>query len=279
MRTDFIPNNIEFWVLNWKRKNLINDIMRSWLVSFPFNCVNLISNHSSITEDCIDRDIKPKVKVWRNVLRHDAAVGPITRNMNEAHLHTFLAGKKYCLVIRDDMLAIPGWHECIINSNYDYYSGPQGGQIQLTTLDGFRTFGWWDERYSTNTHFELDHISRTLHKCLYENAKASLMDIHWWEPNPQYTVGTNLVWNDVGLTRFVKRIDHGLLPQHGPKGAKFDALATAWQKQKWHGCYDGKQPGYQTSIKGVHEGPSVDEINWYPWLDLNDLSTCPVAIT
>ena len=66
MRNDFVPENIEIWIDNWKRKEIINTVVNSWLDSFPFEKINIVTNHSSVTIDDFDEKIKDKIKIWNN---------------------------------------------------------------------------------------------------------------------------------------------------------------------------------------------------------------------
>lgn len=282
MNHDFIPDNVELWIVNWKRKEALNQTLRSWLSSgfdFREKTIKVVSNHSSITQESIDQDLQPMVEVRRNVMRHDNSLGPTSRNYNEAYVHTFLTGtKKWCMCAHDNMNIKSGWSDAIKDSNYDLYIAPQGDQIHVVSLEGLRTFGWWDERYSSNGHHELDYLSRALHRCLNnKQAKASLVDIHWWENNSRYTVGNRLNYNDIGLSDFWERMDKSSIPQSGSKGFKFDVLCDSWQTKKW-GTSKASEQGYQTTIKGVERGPLVEEHNWYCWLDLADLTVASVGI-
>jgi hypothetical protein len=272
MNTDFIPDNVDIWILNWKRPSELNQTIREWLNSFNFNIINVMVNHSSIDEKSIDSDLISKVKLWKNVMRNDNSLGPLARSINESYVHTFLSGKKYCICAHDGMNIKPGWDELIKNSNFDLYFAPQGDQIHIITLDGLKKFGWWDERYASNGNHELDYISRALRKCLFEGGKASLVDIHHWEPNLKYTKGTNLSYNDVGLSNYWKRMNLQKTPQLGPKGNYFQNSCDKWQYIKW-GCNSPHINGYQTTIKGIIDGPIIkEEIDWYPWLNLNNLT-------
>ena len=39
---DLTPENVELWIDNYKRPDVINDTIRSWLDSFDFKIVNII---------------------------------------------------------------------------------------------------------------------------------------------------------------------------------------------------------------------------------------------
>ena len=283
MNGDFSPATVELWISNWKRPQQLNESIRSWLNSFEFNTVNVIINHSSVTQANIAPDLKNRVKVWNNVLRHDQSVGPQAELYNKAYVQTFLGNKKYCLCAHDNILVKKGWDEIIKNTNYDLYVAPQGDQVHLITLNGLKTFGWWDQRYGTNGHFELDYISRALHKSYTQKRNnASLVDMHGWESHPDYAPPRNwwngtpveapwgrLHYNSVGLENYWQRMSHAGAPQNSSHQEIYDKLA--WQKQKWHGASSHWAPGYQTTIKGVTEGATEPEVNWYPWLDLDNL--------
>lgn len=281
-RTDFTPDNVELWISNWKRKELMDGFAREWLNTFDFERVNIITNHSSVTIDDFADDIKPRIKIWNNVMRHDYAIGPMVENYNQAYVHTFLAGKKYCITAHDNMIIKSGWVDIIQQTDYDLYIAPQGDQVCLITLEGLRTFGWWDERYATNGNHELDYSVRVLRKDIGQN-KASIVDYHGWhdwptEPtfngtniknpvcrigHPEYGNGfPYLRWNDVGLDKYWTRASKSHVPQCGPKTQKFEKLS--WNDKKWN----GRAPN---AFENFINGPAEDEIDWYPWLDINSL--------
>jgi hypothetical protein len=281
MRKDFTPDNVELWISNWKRKDLIDNVVRQWLNSFEFERVNIITNHSSVTIDDIQSDIRPHVKIWNNIMRHDYAIGPMVENYNQSYVHTFLSGKKYCITAHDNMIIKSGWDDIIKRSDYDLYMAPQGDQVVLMTLNGLRFFKWWDERYATNGNHELDYSVRVLRKDLGYN-KASIVDYHAWHNWPEKIqfgdeildpicrkghpeFGDNfpyLRWNDVGLDKYWVRAPKNLVPQCGAKTQKFEKLT--WNDKKWR----NQAPNlFENFIKG----PTEEEIDWYPWLDINSL--------
>ena len=269
MRKDFIPKNVDLWISNWKRPEALNRTIRSWLTSFNFEVVNVVANHSSITMSSIDKDLKSKVKIWPNMLRHDKAIGPQAVLYNQMYLHTFLAGKNYCIHAHDNMEINPDWVQKVVDTDYDLYIGPQGDQVVLMTKQGLKTFGWWDQRYSTNGHHELDYISRALHKSKIKGiGKASLCDLH-----PHWNLDGNgrrtLSYNPVGLETSWSRMSHGAAPQVSSHQVIYDRLG--WQKEKWAGASFPWIDGYQTSYKGITQGSDKPEIDWYPWLDLENL--------
>jgi hypothetical protein len=282
MRTDFTPDNVELWISNWKRKELISDFARQWLDSFDFERVNIITNHSSVIIDDFAEDIKPRIKIWNNVMRHDYAIGPMVENYNQAYVHTFLSGKKYCITAHDNMFVKKGWDDIIKQTNYELYTAPQGDQVCLMTLDGLRTFGWWDERYATNGNHELDYLSRALRMDLGHN-KASFVDYHAWHEwpeaiqieegdvvspicrngHPEFGDGfPYLRWNDVGLDKYWVRANKHEVPQTGPKKDSFSRLS--WSDRKWR----GEAPN---TFRSFVEGPTEEEIDWYPWLNIDSL--------
>lgn len=295
MRTDFTPDNVELWISNWKRKDQIDFFVRQWLDSFDFEYVNVIVNHSSVTEEDFGLDIRPFVRVWNNVMRHDDAIGPMTENYNQAYVHTFLSGKKYCICAHDNMEIEQGWDDIIRHTDYDLYTAPQGDQIHVITLDGLRHYGWWDERYATNGNHELDYIVRALRRDLLTgDHRSSLVDWHGWPDWPTGTIELmtedgyqlsidspiikgnpyipslpTLSHNSVGLESYWKRANKNDVPQTGPKTPQFRELK--WNNKKW----GGDPQRFESFVSG----PTYEEIDWYPWLDLETLTTDRCAIT
>jgi len=273
-RTDFTPDNIELWICNYQRGDVIDKFTRQWLNSFDFERVNVITNHSSVTIDNFADDIKPKIKIWNNVMRHDDAIGPIVQNFNQAYVHTFLSGKQYCICSHDNMLVKSGWDSVIKETDYDFYSAPQGDQIHLMSRKGFDTFGWWDERYATNGNHELDYIVRAIRKDIGRN-RASIVDYHGWHGwptdakfhgtdiespicrigHPQFGNGfPYLRWNDVGLDKYWQRENRGNLPEWLPG-------KSTWNDRKWNHLPPN-------DFNNFISGPNQEEIDWYPWSKL-----------
>lgn len=276
MNKDFEPGNVKLWITNWGRKFVINDAVRQWLNTFDFEDVNIIVNKSGTTIEDFDQDLRSKVKLWPNVLRHDRAFGPMTKDINSAYIHTFLEGKKYCMFSHDNMLIRPGWDKIIKDTNYLFYLAPQGDQIHIMSLDGLRRFGWWDERYSTVTNFELDYIARAL-KISFINGEnnASLVDYHSWEddrlPNERKKFHyKNLNHNSVGLENFWERKSIHQVPKTEVyRRPEFTCIP--WHDKKWGPDF----PSYEV----LKRGPLEEEVEWYPWLHLDTLTTPDCGIT
>jgi len=289
MRTDFTPDNVELWISNWKRKELIDSVVREWLDSFDFERVNVIANHSSVTIEDFGRDIVSKIVMYDNVMRHDNAIGPMNENYNQAYVHTFLGGKRYCICAHDNMYIDSGWVDIVKNTDYDLYMAPQGDQIHIITLEGLQTYGWWDERYATNGNHELDYIVRALRVDILGGVnKSSMVDYHGWhgwpldkidletedgslfladspivtEGHPEFGGFPYLKHNSVGLENVWRRMDKGSVPQTGPKTDKFVNLD--WNDRKWRGMAPNV---YNNFVEGAAE----DEVDWYPWLDVQTL--------
>ena len=272
MRNDFTPDNIELWIDNWKRKEVINIVARSWIDSFPFQKINFVVNHSSVSIDDFDKDLRPKIKIWDNCLRHDSSRGPITKNINQAYVQTFLSGKKYCMYAHDSYYARKGWDNCIKNTDYLFYSAPQGDGFHIITLEGLRRYGWWDERYATMGWHEIDYLARIIRKDLIEKTnKSSIVDIHelWPKEFDFVTNNHTLFYNSCGLEDHIIRFSKKSVRQIGPKSkSKFDKSSDQWHNKKWKNGFSRK-----ATILSINEGPLEDEVNWYPWLDLKNLET------
>lgn len=269
MRNDFVPENVELWVDNWKRKEIINVVASSWLNTFDFKRINFITNHSSITIDDFDNSLKNKIKIWNNCLRHDLSRGPITRNINQSYVHTFLSSKKYCIVAHDSYYAEKGWDEIIKNTNYDFYSAPQGDGFHIMTLEGLKKYGWWDERYATMGWHEIDYLARVLITDKKNNYNsASIVDIHEiWGNLQDITKNNCLFYNDCGLQKYIKRFDKHKIVQIGNrKNNNFDNKGNKWHNKKWKFNF---LP--HTTVMNLDHGPVEEEIDWYPWLDINSL--------
>jgi hypothetical protein len=71
-----------------------------------------------------------------------------------------------------------------------------------------------------------------------------------------------LRWNDVGLDKYWTRASKHVVPQCGAKTQKFEKLT--WNDRKWR----GQSPN---TFENFVNGPTEEEIDWYPWLDINSL--------
>ena len=268
MRTDFTPENVEIWIDNWKRKEVVNVVAKSWLNSFPFERINFIINHSSVTIEDFEQSIRPKIKIWNNVLRHDLSRGPITKNINQSYIHTFLSNKKYCIVAHDSYYALKGWDEIIKNTNYDFYSAPQGDGFHIMTLSGLKKYGWWDERYATTGWHEIDFLARVLRTdTIKKYNSASIIDIHELWNADSYSINNKLFYNDCGLQDYIKRFDKDKIIQIGPrKNGIFNEKGERWHLKKWPFPFSP-----QTTNMNLQIGPTEEEIEWYPWLDIENI--------
>lgn len=275
MRIDFTPDNVEIWIDNWKRKEVINFIAKSWLDSFPFEKINFIVNHSSVTIEDFDLELRSKIKIWNNVMRHDLSRGPITRNINQSYIHTFLAKKKYCIFAHDSYYALKGWDEIIKNTNYDFYSSPQGDGFHVMLLDGLKKYGWWDERYSSLGWHEIDFLTRVLRADIGKNYNsASIVDIHEiWGNLGAFTNRNCLYYNDCNLQQYIKRFEKNKIVQLGAsKNSYFDFNSKKWHYKKWKFAFSP-----ESTFLNIQNGPMEDEIDWYPWLNLNELDVDATA--
>ena len=281
MRTDFTPDNVDLWIDNWKRKEVVGSVItKSWLETYPFETANIIVNHSSVTMEDFPEEIRHRVTLWPNVMRHDTARGPINRNINQAYVHTFLSGKKYCVVAHDSYYAKPGWEIPILTSDYDLYIAPQGEGWHLQTLDGLKTFGWWDERYATMGWHEIDYIARAFRKSfILKEGKASIVDKHGLWP-VQFPFVNNrtraMYYNTVGLEDYVLRLPKETHPQIGTRATEeFTKRAEEWHFRKWTHPFDhhNLEQLERNVMYNLTNGPRESEIDWYPWLDLDCLKS------
>jgi hypothetical protein len=250
MNSDFSKKTFDLWIDNYKRPREINLTCRSWLESEDIDTVNVIVNHSSVNIDTFDDDLKPKVKLWPNVMRHDLSRGPITRNINQAYIHTFLSGKKYCIVAHDNMLIKPGWGDIIRSTDYEFYSAPCGDQVHIMSLNGLQKLGWWDERFATMGNHELDYLVRAVRK--KDSAKLSIVDHHLGWPNELPFIRSNACYlNPCGLEEHFCRMSKGDTPQVGEsRSVKLAHQQSEWSQKKWAG-YD------PTHIHNLRTGPKV----------------------
>lgn len=272
MNSDFTPENIEFWIDNWRRNDLINGTCEQWLNSFDFEKINIIVNHSEVTMDSFKSEVRPKIKLWFNVMRHDNSRGPISRNINQSYVHTFLSNKKYCVFAHDSYFGLKGWSDCIKSTNYLYYSAPQGNGFLVMTQEGLKKFGFHDERYAGIEWGEIDFVARSLKQELDEKTNfASMVDIHeLWPDKNILSCSTNnntLQHNSCGLENYIMRYDKTRAPQTISYTTNYANKVEYWHKKKWKHQFSSK-----TTMLNLIDGPQEEELDFYPWLDLNSLT-------
>lgn len=276
----FTPDNTEVWIDNYKRKDVIGDVVaRSYLSTWPdLERINIIVNHPSvILEDDFSPEIRSKIKLWPNVLRHPLSRGPITKNINQAYIHTFLSGKKWCVFAHDSYVVTPGWRECVVNNpGYDLYMAPQGDGFFITTLNGLKTFGWWDEGYTTMGWHEINHICCALRKShVLNQGRSSIYDRHRIWPKSLSFVSPigELHYNSVGLENHVVRLPMATHPQIGSRARdSFTTKAEKYHNNKWEKSFETQEG----TLYNIMNGPKFEAeslVDFYPWIDINTLGT------
>ena len=180
------PGDVSLWIVSFRRLETLHRTISDWLSSFPFEQVNIIANDPDVDYRQIEAEF-PQVRVWRNIFRSSWETGSIAWCWNQCMRHTFET-RQWCLMSQDDVLVRPGWDQ-LITSAYDTYIAPVGDTVQLQSLAGFNTVGWFDERFRAIGGPENDYLLRALQAC---PDRLSVHDGHVWQ----------LRHNDAGLAGY-----------------------------------------------------------------------------
>ncbi len=118
------------------------------------------------------------------------------------------------------------------------------------------------------SNHELDYLVRAIRKARNNQVNISVVDGHLGWPNQLPFVRNNsCFYNDCGLQNYFSRMSKVSTPQVGPsRSPVLEKQMAEWNNSKWpHSC--------PTHLDNIIHGPLISEVNWYPWIDLNDLST------
>lgn len=245
--------NLGIWIITYNRSPELNDNIRSLRESVGDRFkITVISNHSSIE---LEEDYG-NVRVIMNTLRPDHSWGYLARSWNQCY-YLGLEQHENILVSQDDMLFRPGWLELINETRpYSFYSAPVGDVAHLTSRDAFLRVGWWDERFIAMDYHDYDYFSRVYHQMKDD---SSVVD-H----------GLDVVWNDIGLSRFWLGKGFKGDGTDRPRGGDTyqNRVNRLWYAQK-RGlgsditsnpmCHKDKH------WRDINNPIVIPEIDWYPW--------------
>lgn len=255
------PDNVSLWITSYRRLDLLDQTLRDWFASYPFNEVHVLANDPTVDyASVVTRDGYPPIHVHRNP-RPPWLVGSIAQSWNIAMLHTFDT-RDWCLMSQDDVRVTPGWDE-LITDDYWTYVAPMGDVIQLQSRLGFNRVGWFDERFRAIGGPEADYTLRML--MTYPD-RLSIHDHHPWQ----------LLHNEVGLERYWDST-------FKPEGTEHHAT---WAAHRWRladvECFERFEQKWGRDVnelmaEQVHllragqpataeRRPGWDELCWYPSL-------------
>jgi hypothetical protein len=251
----FEPDNVSLWIVSYRRIELLKETIRQWQASYPFTDGHIIANDPAVDYAEIEARFGGVFKIHYN-LRPSWMAGSIAQCWNIAMLHTF-DQRDWCLMSQDDVTVNPGWDKLITN-DYWTYIAPIGDVIQLQSLDGFNSVGWYDERFRAIGGPEADMVLRIMQA--YPE-QASIHDHHPW----------HLYNNDVGLQPYWESTYKQPGSEHEDTwkmhrwGLADEECFGRWN-QKW-----GKDVN-ELLINCVQTGdwslaerrPGWEEIDWYP---------------
>jgi hypothetical protein len=85
-----------------------------------------------------------------------------------------------------------------------------------------------------------------------------------YQGHPEFGNGfPYLRWNDVGLDNYWIRANKHEVPQCGSKKKEFQSLT--WNDKKWRGHVPN-------TFNNFIEGPTEEEIDWYPWFNIHNIT-------
>jgi len=170
------PENTKLWIVNYKRPEEVKRTIQDWLNSFPFQEVNVISNHSS-DGNINQKDYPVPINIYHQWQREDWEYGALAQCWNLCMKKTFIT-HDWCVMSQDDNKITPGWADKINATNYEFYVAPHGDSIQIQSLEGFKYMGFFDERFRALGGPESDYILR----CLRSRPEImSIYDRHVWQ--------------------------------------------------------------------------------------------------
>jgi len=248
------PDNVSLWIVSYKRKDALLKTVASWVESYPFKDINIVSNYPQ-DFSFLNRY---NVTVWPNVFRPHWLTGSLAWCWNQAMLNTF-AEKDWCIMSQDDVTVLPGWDQRIESfPDYLTYIAPHGDVIQIQSIEGFNKIGWFDERFRAIGGAEADYLLRIMRS--YPDL-ASIHDEHVWR----------LFHNDIGLAEFFinsEKIEEVLETrvEHNLKFADKECFIR-W-RQKW-----GEEVDKIFLDKNYNLERVWYEIDWYPAFTENLLAT------
>jgi len=241
------PDNVSLFIVNYLRHNEVHQSVAQWLDSFPFESVNIIDNHGSLTHEVFREQDREKVRILHNA-RPAWMLGSLAECWNLAYCHT-LGNKDWIICSQDDVLVRPGWDKIVDESGFTTYFAPKGDMVHVNSIEGFRLYGWWDERFRTIFYQESDYMLRCL-----KNAPecASLCDHHHW----------SLMHNHVGLDQYFmpsERTQEVVETGDLTATRTGEVLGEMWNS-KW-----GKSPYELFTLYQLPDCKWIPEnIDWYP---------------
>lgn len=241
------PGNVSLFVVNYLRHNDVHRTVAQWLDSFPFEEVNIIDNHGSLTPEVFREQDRAKINILHNV-RPAWMLGSLAECWNMAYCHTF-SKKDWIVCSQDDVIIHPGWDRLVDESGFATYFAPKGDMVHINSIEGFNLYRWWDERFRTIFYQESDYMLRTLK---FAPECVSICDHHHW----------SLMHNHVGLDQYFSPSERTEeIYNTGDKIATYtgEELGAMWHS-KW-----GKSPYEIFTLYQLPECQWVPEqIDWYP---------------
>lgn len=241
------PSNVSLFIVNYLRHNDVHQTVAQWMDSFPFEEVNIIDNHGSLTRDVFREQDRDKINIFPNI-RPSWMLGSLAECWNIAYCHT-LGQKDWVVCSQDDVIVKPGWDRIVDESGFATYFAPKGDMVHINSIEGFNLYRWWDERFRTIFYQESDYMLRALKlapECV------SICDHHPW----------SLMHNNVGLDQYFSQSERTEeIYNTGDRVATNtgEELGAMWHS-KW-----GKSPYEIFTLYQLPECQwSPEQIDWYP---------------
>jgi hypothetical protein len=244
------PGNTSLWLVTYNRWDVCASTAKQWLASFPFEKINIISNHSGDWRPHFEEHLHPQLNVHYNSLRPNWMTGSLAECWNQCMLNTFET-RDWCIMSQDDVTIRPGWADKINSSDYLTYMAPMGDVVVIQSLEGFKGAGWYDERFREVGGADADYQYRCLKS---HGARVSVHDDHPWK----YRI------NDVGLAENFERV---ILPWDGMEWK----VNNDFNARELYGRFSSKWGIYVDTLMATHDftrEPLYPDMDWYPsWTD------------
>lgn len=241
------PDNIDIWIINYRRTEEVVGAVDSWLASFPFDYINIIDNYGGRKVEDFSESSRDKIRIFHNCMRPQWLTGSMPQCINAAYIHTFDT-KDWVLCCHDDSRATPGWPDIINNTPYDIYLAPFGGCTHLTHFNAFKKIGFWNELFRLVGGPEEELKTRCMTHIPNE---SSIADEHPWL----------LYHNDVGLEQYWHNMSQNTEILETRK--EFGELADSECYQRYIDIY-GKSMFDILTPRDFGSPPLIKYINWYP---------------
>jgi hypothetical protein len=254
-------------IVTHNRPEIVKETINKVLCSIPyFKTCYLIGNHpddraNAGSEFLSIGDPRRQFISTGRILEHQ---GRLAESWNTAIQWAFRDPEiEWLWCMHDDVNIFPGWFDLITQRQAELYVAPFGDMCFLFSRHAFEKVGWFDERYTEIGYQDNDWFTRATWKL--GEAKI-VMENTFNFPGMAY-----LEWISVNSI--------GLLNYWQPRQRFTDRKGAGygWYRSRWIDTFTDKGLDW---AKASTQGPTVSDINWYPWfpIPVEELSIATTSI-